>query len=112
MKEGSYAMSLNAGGHSGNGEVSLKKHMLIGRDRSYIVSGQIAEVGNTLIGSVLFIPVVNMLIDEQVRGKFLVSVTGIAEQERFTLIGLGPFGLIFEVTCIWQDPLEVAPTLH
>ncbi len=32
MKEGSYSMSLNAGGHSGNGEVSLKKHMLIGRD--------------------------------------------------------------------------------
>ncbi len=60
----------------------------------------------------LVIPAGRVPIDEQALGEFLVSVTGIAEHERFTLIGVGPLGLNFEVTCIWHESLEVAPTMH
>ena len=104
MKNGDYVMVFSADGHESDGRLNLDRGFAVGGDGSYELSGQIAEAGRNLIGTIQVSLAPGMSPNKKISDSFALHMNGKADDNGFTLIGAGPLGIIVELTCSYVAP--------
>jgi hypothetical protein len=106
MKDGHYDLCLSADGYSSRGLLLLEGRRARGSDGRYRIQGNVFDGARHInaVFSVLMPPalVANACMPE----NYSLQMTGTADDAGFTLIGVGPLGLIVEIECAYKGPLS------
>ena len=98
MRDGTYAISIDADGHLADGELVLDGLRAEGGSVHCAVKGQISRTGAHTVGALTMEWAPGALRNTRIARVFAVSMTGVGTDTDFRLWGLGPLGLIVEVT--------------
>ena len=98
MKDGRYNMSLSADGYTGKGDLSLNDNRGQGHDGKFKVELHLQGQGPKLAGiaNVLMSP--HVVHNSRMPEHYSLSMTGTEAENSFSLIGIGPLGLIIEIS--------------
>jgi hypothetical protein len=106
MKDGHYDLCLSADGYSGRGSLLLEGRRARGSDGHYRIQGNVFDAAQHInaVFSVLMPPA--LIANARVPEHYSLQMTGTADDAGFTLIGVGPLGLIVEIACSYKGPLS------
>lgn len=99
IADGSYRFDIRAYGYAGSGWATKKGLQLIGADGACRFWGNVSESGGHAAASV------SVRIDESaaktttIENAFTMQMSGVIEEGGFSLLGLGPHGVIVEIDC-------------
>lgn len=98
MKDGHYNLSLTADGYCGIGELSLNDNRGQAQDGKFKIQLHLQGQGPKLAGiaNVLMSP--QVLQNSRLPEHYSLNMTGTERGDSFSLIGIGPLGLIVEIS--------------
>ena len=97
MRDGVYQLNLTADGYSGNGEMNLNDNRGQGHDGQFKVELHLHGEGPQLSGiaNVLMSP--RIVHNSRMPEHYSLTMNGNEHDDSFSLIGIGPLGLIIEI---------------
>ena len=98
MRDGVYHLNLTADGYSGNGELNLNDNRGQGHDGKFKIELHLQGGGPKLSGiaNVLMSP--RIVHNSRMPEHYSLTMDGNERDDTFSLIGVGPLGLIVEIT--------------
>jgi hypothetical protein len=106
MKNGQYSARLQCGDFQTSGPLLLNGEVARLSGPQCEVEGQIAQAGQRLVASFTIELAPGVTGNAFIGGIFACPMTGTGENDSFSLYGLGPLGLIVEITCQWSGEIE------
>ncbi len=97
MKDGSYRINLAADGYAGQGELNLSGNRGQGHDGRYRLDIHVLSEMPTLTALVNIQMHSHTIRNARIPGHYSLEMTGNGRGDGFTLIGIGPLGLIIEL---------------
>ena len=109
MRDGKYALRLSADGYVGDGQFTMRDNRGQGHDGRFKVEGHLIERPATLdaIFNVLMEP--DALGNSEMPDHYSLQMTGATRDDHFNVIGVGPLGLIIEITGEWAGSSDEQP---
>jgi len=107
MKDGEYTICLKAGPYAGAGELSLNNDYGKGHDGVYAVEVQLQGQGPRLHGIANILMSSTVVHNSQMPSHYSLPMTGIDKPDGFSLMGIGPLGLIIELDAHWNGTSPV-----
>jgi hypothetical protein len=106
MKDGNYDLCFSADGYTGHGSLVLEGMRASGGDDHYTLEGSLTDTRQniTAVFDVLMPP--RFVPNSRLPDHYSLQMTGTASDGDFSLIGTGPLGLIVEIDCSYNGPLN------
>ena len=102
MKDGNYELLFSADGYSGRGHLVVDGTKAVGGDGQYRVEGNLQDSRQHITASFNVSIEPAVVANARVPHQFSLQMTGIATDRDFSLIGIGPLGLIVEFNCSYR----------
>jgi len=109
MKNGQYKICLKADGYSGEGDLSLSDDHGQGHDGAYAVELELHGKGPSLNGIARIIMSPAVVHNSRMPERYSLPMSGVDHEDAFSLIGIGPLGLIVELNAQWHSDLTGMP---
>ena len=106
MKDGVYELQFSADGYNGLGEMVLKDNRGKGQDEKVRIEGHLMENRSSLSAVVNVLMAPATLRNARVPAHYSLTMTGTADDGGFSLIGIGPIGIIVDLKGTWRGPLD------
>ncbi len=97
MKDGRYALRFSANGYQGSGHVDVDGSKLVGGDGAYRLEGSLQDGRQHVTGSFNVTLEPTAVANARVPRQFSLQMSGTASEYDFSLLGIGPLGLIVEM---------------
>jgi hypothetical protein len=97
MKDGGYVIVFSAGGYRGTGELVLEGNRGRGRQGRCEMELQLNGAGPKLTGVATVLMDASAIHNAMIPLRFSVALTGVEREDTFSLIGIGPLGMIVEI---------------
>ena len=109
MRDGTYALRFSADGYLGNGCFTMHDNRGEAHEGRLRIDGHLIERPATLdaIFNVSMDP--EMIGNSGMPSRYSVQMNGAASDDGFSVIGVGPLGLIVEISGEWSAPLDERP---
>lgn len=105
MKNGEYKICLKADGYRGEGSLSLSDDYGSGHDGAYAVELKLQGKGPSLNGIANIRMSPSAVHNSRMPKRYSLPMSGVDRDDAFSLIGIGPLGLIVELNAHWQADL-------
>lgn len=106
MKDGIYEFRFSADGYDGFGEMILKDNRGKGEDRYFRIEGHLMENRSSLTAVVNVLMAPATVRNARLPEHYSLNMTGTANDSEFSLIGIGPIGVIVDLKGTWRGPLD------
>ncbi len=106
MKDGIYELQFSADGYDGLGEMVLKDNRGKSQDRHLRLEGHLTESRSSLTALVNVLMTPAMVRNARLPEHYSLNMAGTANDGEFSLIGIGPIGIIVDLKGTWRGPLE------
>jgi hypothetical protein len=100
MRNGKYAIDFSAGDFDGSGWLSAEDNQVQGGDTTYRLKGEIVTASDRAEGQFNVVMEQALTLNSQMPLTFSFSAVGTTSDAEFSLIGVGPLGMIIELSGI------------
>lgn len=105
MKDGLYDFHFVALNEDRRGHVTVKGHLVDGGDPLHVIRGQLSRAGTNLLASFDVHRRATPEHDSAETPHYTIKMFGSGTATQFTVIGVGPLGLIVEIHGTWREAL-------
>ena len=105
MNDGVYALRFSADGYEGDGTFALQRNRGHGGNGLFRVEGHLVEKQNRLTAIVNVLMQPAAVHNARLPEHYSLNMTGTSSGDAFSLIGIGPLGVIVDLDARWSSPL-------